>query len=325
MKIIKYTCLLVLPLLVVISTQYGWVFFSKNYKPHQQQIEKLKPLADELKSHVVYLSETCGNRDIFNDYDNLNKAADYISQELNSYGYEVQYQEYKVSGKVVKNIYVIKQSSKPDTETLIIGAHYDTYSNPGADDNASAVAGNLALAKRLSNVETDSNLNFVFFVNEEPPFFHSQAMGSVVYAKALKAQGTKVKGAIILEMIGYYSQDWFSQKYPVLIGPFFPNKGNFIAFVSNFDSNTFLKDIKNKFIKRSNFPMRTLVAPSFVNGVDFSDHWSFWQEGYPAIMITDTAFMRNKNYHQPTDTPQTLNYQAMSEIIKALSKTISDK
>lgn len=323
-KMIKLILISLISFGVINSTRIGWILWSKSFNPVIAQKEKLSPLANELKNHVVTLSHNIGSRDIINNYENINKSAEYITKELSGYGYDVQFQNYPVYNRQVKNIFVIKKSPRPDAKTLIVGAHYDTFSNPGADDNTSAVAGVLALAKKFSKVKTNINIHFVLFANEEPPFFQTEAMGSMVYAKSLKQKNIAVKGAMVLEMIGCYSNKWFSQTYPVLIGPFFPNKGNFIAFVSNFESINFLRQIQGYFFKNSVFPSRSLAAPSIVNGVDFSDHWSFWQQGYPAIMVTDTAFLRNKNYHKQTDTYEKLDYTAMAEIINGLEKTISE-
>jgi hypothetical protein len=213
--ILRFFLVLILTVCVISATRFGWIFWAGSYNSQKADHE----LAEELKRHVVRLSSDIGDRNAADNYSNLKKAVGYITKEFSRYGYDVKHQKYSVYGKEVKNIIAVKSSDSPDAQTLVVGAHYDTYYNPGADDNTSAVAGVLALARMLYDEKLSLNIHFVCFVNEEPPFFHTDAMGSMIYAKMLKRNNTSVKGAVILEMIGYYSDKWFSQKYPVLLGP----------------------------------------------------------------------------------------------------------
>jgi len=282
-------------------------------------------LAEKFKRHVYKLSHEIGDRS-HEKYDKLDEAARYITKEFESFGYEVEFQAYSAREKVFRNIIVTKPgtpgSEKAD-EILVLGAHYDTYGNPGADDNASGVAGLLEMARIFHGRETGRTIKFVAFVNEEPPFFKKKHMGSRVYTKAAKKNGENIKGAFILETIGYYSNERNSQHYPPGFGFFFPNKGNFIGVVGNFKSVKFVKNIVSSFKKGTKFPVEWIVAPSLVIGVDYSDNWSFWQEGYPAVMITNTAFYRNPHYHKATDTYDTLNYESAAEVVKGVSATLT--
>ena len=206
-------------------------------------------------------------------------------------------------------------------EVILLGAHYDTCFNPGADDNASGVAGLLELARLVANRETDRTVEFVAFVNEEPPNFKSDNMGSRIYAMKAKAEKKNIAMVIILESIGYYSQN---QKYPVFLGPFLPHKGNFISVIGNLYSKLLVNKVKSVFKKYSGFPVESAALPTFISGIDYSDHWSFWQEGYPAVMITDTAFLRNHNYHKQSDRADTLNYEKMAYVIEGFSCALMD-
>jgi Zn-dependent M28 family amino/carboxypeptidase len=278
--------------------------------------------AANLKEHVVMLSHKIGDRNIV-AYEKLTKAADYITGQFEKYGYKVEFQTYEVDGKPVKNIIATKLGTKKPKEQIIVGAHYDTCANPGADDNASAVAGLLELARLMTDQPTGRTIKFIAFVNEEPPFFKTKNMGSMVYAQQAKARGDNIKAVIILEMIGYYSDKPNSQKYPPFFGRFYPDKGNFIAVVGNFASKPLVKKITNLFQQSSSFPIESIATFTFIPGIDWSDHWSFWQYGYPAIMITDTGFYRNPNYHKQSDTYETLNYENIAEVVVGLQGVLT--
>jgi len=278
-------------------------------------------LVERLRSHVYKLAHDIGDRSVFN-YEKLEETAEYIIEQFKSFGYDVELQDYTVSGKKVNNIIALKKGIKKPEEIIIVGAHYDTCFNPGADDNASAVAGLLELARFTYDKQTQRSIKFIAFVNEEPPFFKTERMGSRVYARAAKARADKIKAVLILEMIGYYPDKLFSQRYPPIYGLFYPNKGNFIGVIGNFSSWRLGRQIVSNFKEHTQFPIELAIAPSFVPGVDFSDHWSFWKEGYPAVMITDTGPYRNPYYHSGSDTCEKLNYESMAEVVNALSKVL---
>ncbi len=279
-------------------------------------------LSELLRSHVYRLSHEIGDRNLF-EYAKLDEAAAYIAGEFEEYGYRTELEEFPVSGKTARNIIARKVGAGKPDEVIIVGAHYDTCYNPGADDNASAVAGLLELARSFAGEETGRTIKFIAFVNEEPPFFKSEKMGSRVHARNARARGEKIEAALILEMIGSYSNEPNSQKYPPLFGPFFPNRADFICVVGSFRFRSLVKKVGAIFKEHSDFPIETIAAPAFVPGIDFSDHWSFWKENYPAVMITDTAFYRYAHYHQPTDTYEKLDYKSMAAVVEGLKYVIA--
>mgnify|MGYP001559127943 FL=1 len=304
--------------LIVEATTFGWNIF----KPATIIASKDRQLPARLKGHVYKLSLEIGNRNIFN-YSHLEQAAEYITSQLESYGYDVQFHKYFINNKETKNIIVTKVGEKKPGEIIVVGAHYDSYFNPGADDNASGVSGLLELSRFFKNQISDRTLRFVFFANEEPPFFKTEYMGSRVYARQAKKSKEDIKAVIVFDSIGFYSNRIFSQRYLPLTGIFFPNKANFISVISNFRNRQFVAVITKSFKKNSKFPIES-VAFDFIPAVDFSDHRSFWKEGYPAVMISDTAFLRHGNYHQNTDTWDKLNYEYFASVIEGFSSVIID-
>lgn len=319
-KIGKLILVAIITLLVVKVTTFGW-------RPSGPAVfipeKKLLPLAENLKGHVTVLSHEIGDRSVYR-YDQLDKAERYITVRLMSYGYTVEFQKYTVSGREFKNIVATKQGTAYPYEYVLVGAHYDTCFNVGADDNASGVAGLLELARAFSKQEVKRSIKFVAFVNEEPPFFKTGAMGSMVYARAARAKDEDIIAVLILESVGYYSHKPYSQRYPPLLGLFLPNKGDFIGLVGNFPSQWLLTSVASNFRIHSSLPMEALTLPAFIPAVTFSDHYSFWKEGYPAVMITDTAFYRNPNYHKDSDSYETLDYQAMAELVNGLKGVLEE-
>ena len=311
-------CVLVVAVLIYLST-YGWL---PNHSIRKYELTSLEiDTRDYVKEVVHHLAEDIGTRN-YEHYEALDETKDYIVAEFERFGYETELQSYSTRNKTFSNV-IAKKSHIRGEEPIIIGAHYDSCFNPGADDNASGVAGILALARLFSQEKSVAPIIFVAFVNEEPPFFRTNSMGSIVYSNSLKQNGVEIKGAVILEMIGDYSEGLFSQKYLPLLGPFYPNRGNFIGVVGNSNSSRLVRGLKEGFKKSTRFPICTLIAPASIPGVSYSDHWSFWQEGYPAVMVTDTAFLRNRNYHKQSDLPATLNYEYMSVVLNNLKEAIA--
>lgn len=280
-------------------------------------------LIENLKRHVYVLSQKIGERSLFT-YSKLTQAQDYISEQFKSLGYEVVLDSYKVDGKLSNNIIVTKKGSLKADEIVIAGAHYDSCFNPGADDNASGVAVLLELARLLKGTQTRRTIRLIAFVNEEPPFFHTPQMGSYIYAQRARKRGDDIKAVLIFEMVGYYSDKPNSQRYPPLMGPFYPNRGNFIAVAGNFSSGELVKRVVRSFKKTSDFPIESVATFEFVPGIDFSDHWSFWRQGYPAVMITDTSFYRYPHYHSSLDTHEKLDYANMAELTKGFLGVIRE-
>ncbi|MGD9015435.1 MAG: M28 family peptidase [Candidatus Omnitrophota bacterium] len=311
--------LLIFLVILKIST-FGWQGLFSGASSH---LPKNHELVSRLKAHVVKLSGDIGERSVFR-YPQLQEAANYIIGQFENLGLEVEFQEYSLYGKQVGNVIAKKRGRESPEEVVILGAHYDTCFNPGANDNASAIAGLLELARRLSQQEHRRTIKFIAFVNEEPPFFKSEDMGSFIYARSAKQRGEVIKAVLILEMIGFYSDKPFSQKYPLLIGPFYPNRANFIAVVGNLANRQLVKQVYHYFKRNSQFPIRRAVLFDFIPGVDFSDHWSFWKMGFPAVMITDTAFYRYSHYHSNSDTFEKLDYQGMAGVVDGLGAVLQE-
>jgi Zn-dependent M28 family amino/carboxypeptidase len=202
---------------------------------------------------------------------------------------------------------------------VLVGAHYDSVmGSPGANDNASGVAALLEISAFFASTITDRTVRFVAFVNEEPPFYHGGRMGSLVYARAARKRGDDIRAMFSLETIGYYRDEPGSQSYPPLFRFFYPKQGNFVAFVSNLRSRGLLRESVSAFRKHSDFPVEQVATLSIVPGVSWSDHSSFWKNGYRAVMVTDTAFYRYSHYHTPHDTPKKLCYPAFGRVTAGL-------
>ncbi len=276
----------------------------------------------KLKEHVEFLSNISPARS-YENIQSLDTTSEYIENEFIKYGFSPKHQTYEVEGKQYHNIIV--SYGTPNAPVLIIGAHYDVCGEqPGADDNASGVASLLSLAQKISQLkpELSFRVDFVAFTLEEPPFFRTNNMGSYIHAKSLKENNEKVLGMVSLEMLGYFSSEEKSQNYPLfLMKLFYPSEGDFIAVVSNYKSRSLVTHFKN-YIGEASINVEKLCAPSFLPGVDFSDHKNYWKFGYKAIMVTDTSFYRNPNYHMITDTPDTLDFSKMSEVTNGIYNAI---
>ncbi len=278
--------------------------------------------SQQLRSHVVALAETIGERNVFRPRA-LEEAARYIESEWRGQGYAVSSLAYRVEGVESRNLEVTAPGSGDGGEILLIGAHYDSVlGSPGANDNASGVAALLELSRRLSGARTRHSLRFVAFVNEEPPFFYWDQMGSMVYAKAARKRGDEIALMLSLETIGYYSRRAGSQRYPPFLGFFYPDRGDFIGFVSNLRSRRWLRRAVAAFRAGSDFPMQSVAMFEFVPGIGWSDHLSFWRQGYPALMVTDTAPYRYPWYHRAEDTPEKLDYESLARVTEGLYRMI---
>ena len=259
----------------------------------------------------------------------LERAAVYIENTLEKAGYTPSRQEYTAAGQQVRNIEVavanVVKGKRPE-RIFIVGAHYDSAEGaPGANDNGSGTAAVLELARLLKTMRPASGteVRFVFFVNEEPPFFLGEEMGSMRHAAELKRQGLAVEGALVLETMGYYSDKPGSQQLPPGLDGQYPDTGNFIAFVGTMESSALVRQALAAFQGASDFPAQGLAAPAHTMGVTLSDHASYNRHGYPALMITDTAFMRYPYYHTAQDTPDKLDYESMARVVEGLAKTIA--
>ena len=288
--------------------------------------EKSLTTAAALEKYVVHLATTIGERNL-RTYDKLNEAADYIEAEFKSYGYKPARQTYQVHGKDCYNIDVeIKGTRLPD-EVIIIGAHYDSVvGTPGANDNGSGTAAMLLLAKHFANSAPERSLRFVAWTNEEPPYFQNRGlMGSWVYAEKCRVEKQDIKAVLSLETMGYYTDAEDSQKYPAPLDMLYPSTGNFVGFVSNIKSRGLQREVIKTFRKHAKIPSEGASLPDALPGVGWSDHWSFWQEDYAGLMVTDTAPFRYPHYHQPTDTPDKVNFPEMAKVVEGLKFVVMDQ
>jgi Zn-dependent M28 family amino/carboxypeptidase len=275
-----------------------------------------------LKEWVEYMALEIGRRPATRP-DLLRKAAERISKQFQSLGYRVTEQAVPYRRTFHTNVIASPQDENnpdPSRKLLVVGAHYDTVSrSPGADDNASGVAGLIELARLLAD-NPPPGIRIIAFCPEEPPAFQTKTMGSYVYARSLKQNKVRLKGMICLEMIGYFSDTPKSQSYPLpFMNTIYPDEGNFIALVGNIRSIKWTRRVRNAFRQGTDLPAETLNGPSLIAGINFSDHWSFNKFGYPAVMVTDTAFYRTPHYHLPSDLPDTLDYTRMAQVINGLA------
>jgi len=269
-----------------------------------------------LRTHVYELAGKIGEHNVFHP-DALHAAEAYITNEWQQQGYEVRKQTYTAQDVECANLEITRAGNS--TDVILIGAHYDSvFGSPGANDNGSGVAALLELSRLIQDVAPETSLRFVAFVNEEPPFFFWPSMGSMVYAKAARQRGDPIRFMISLETVGYYRHQRCSQTYPPLLKHFYPDTGNFIAFVSNLRSRHILRDCVQAFSSATDFPVQSIAAPAIVPGVSLSDQLAFWRHGYKALMITDTAFYRYPYYHTARDTPDKLDYEPFAEMTNGL-------
>jgi len=325
--------------------------------PGESYSQKFKELNKEervilqsLKNHIGFLAGTLGERNMFVPK-NLKSATAYIDKSFRAQGHKVSSHEYILQKgfsrhtivmdffrgifpsnfpagskePVATNIEVEIPGNVYRDEIILVGAHYDSViGSPGANDNATGTAGLLEIGNLLSGKKLKRTIRLVAFVNEEPPFFATKNMGSYVYAQRSRERGENIQGMISLEMLGYYSTQKGSQKYPFPLGLFKSDTGNFIAFVSNLSSKTLLNDFIKRFRNLVEFPSDGVAFPQIIPGISWSDHRSFWKFDYPAIMVTDTAFFRYPYYHSREDTPDKICYDHMARVVSGLSKVIED-
>ncbi len=306
--------------------------------PPLEQEQRL--LAERLREHVVMLGEKIGERNIWLPQQ-LEASANYIDQTFTGIGYRVSSQRFDIdglshgvaagavsSGPVrleVRNLEVELEGTRLAEEIVLLGAHYDSVmGSPGANDNGSGVAALLELGRLLRGQGLDRTVRLVAFVNEEPPFFQTAEMGSRVYAARTRGRGERMTAMFSLETIGFYTDEPASQHYPPPLGFFYPDTGHFIGFIGNISSRALLRRSLASFRRRAAFPSEGAALPGWVMGVSWSDHWSFWQQGYPALMITDTAPFRYPHYHTRQDTPDKLDYDRLARVVSGLALMVQD-
>jgi hypothetical protein len=270
-----------------------------------------------LEAHVRLLSGGHSPRDAAHP-EGMDAAAAYVRGEFEHTGGAVWEQPFDVGGQTYRN--VIAAFGPESGETVVVGAHYDTAGPlPGADDNASGVAGLIELAHLLAKSPPRLRVELVAFALEEPPFFRTRHMGSAVHARGLREKGTRVRAMISLEMIGYFSDREGSQHLPSpLLKALYPTRGDFISVVGKMDQGPLARAVKKAMLAATPLPVYSVNAPRAIPGIDFSDHMNYWEAGYDAVMVTDTAFLRNPNYHTRRDTPETLDYGRMAMVVRGV-------
>jgi hypothetical protein len=275
-----------------------------------------------IKSHLTAITKT-GKFRTYKNIDQLNKTAEYIKTVFSQYSDSIFTQEYSVNGQVYKN--VICSFGIENKKRIIVGAHYDVCNNQeGADDNASGVVGLLELSRLLKGQKLNQRIDLVAYSLEEPPYFRTEFMGSYIHAKSLVDNKTEVYGMISLEMIGYFKDEKKSQSYPIgLLSLFYGNKGNYITLVKKFGAGQFTRNFCRKYKSTKVIRTKKFTAPPVLPGIDFSDHLNYWKFGFSALMLTDTSFFRNKNYHEPTDTMETLDIKRMAKVIDGVFSTLT--
>ena len=292
--------------------------------PLQPLSEDEVSLCDRLKADVGALAGMIGERNL-KHYKALESAADYIRSSFQQSGYDVAEQEFSVDGKTVRNLEVRIDGSRRIDELVIVGAHYDSvYGSPGANDNATGVAALLEMARSFRKQTPARTVRFVAFVNEEPPYFQTDNMGSRVYARRCREHVENVTAMLSLETIGCYSDAENSQIYPFPFKLFYPTRGNFLGIVGNTSSRSLVRKSIRNFREHAEFPSEGIAAPGGLTGIGWSDQWSFWEEGYPGAMITDTAIFRYQHYHKMADTPDKIDYDRMTRVVAGLTYVLAE-
>jgi len=323
----------VILLIVLILAALPFLVVAQPTMTRQRKQDKaMQSKAINLKEHVYTIVEKFPDRS-YKNIAMLDQTAEYIYGEFAKYSSDVVYEPFKVRDFVGEKytqyqnvIATFEGTQGKEGEVIVVGGHYDTYAgHAGANDNTSAVASLIELARLLSLYPPKSNVQIVSYCLEEPPFFATQKMGSFRHAQNLKYANKKVKLAVVMDMIGFYSEARESQKYPLSIMKlFYPNRANYISIVGNLSLQNiyYTRLVKNAFKQSSNLPVYSINAPALIPGIDFSDHRNYWKFDYPAVMITDTAFYRSENYHTPNDTPDTLNYENMAKVTDGIFELI---
>jgi hypothetical protein len=320
-RIVRVMLVVLIVALLLLMGLWFWVtqpLFSSATPNQQRTVDPAR-----LQAHVHKLSVEVSARDQ-SHVENLDRVATYIKDEFSQFTASVSEQPYRVQGKSYRN--VIAQFGPETEERIIVGAHYDAAGPlPGADDNASGVAGLIELARLLGQQQPPLRIELVAFTLEEPPYFGTKGMGSSVHAESLRQQNVRVRAMFSLEMIGYFSDAPNSQRFPgSVLSAFYPSTGNFISVVGRLGDWSLVRRTKAAMRSASPLPVYSINAPTLVSGVDFSDQLNYWHAGYSAVMITDTAFYRNSNYHTAQDTEEKLDYKRMAMVVEGVHAAVVD-
>ncbi len=292
-------------------------------KPEALEAAELEA-RDRLRLHVEALATEIVARHT-GDPEALEDAASYLREYWIGLGYAVAEQEYVADGVTVRNLEVELRGSELPDEIVLVGAHYDSaHGWSGADDNASGVSALLELSRSFSmRPAPRRTLRFVAFTNEEPPHFQQETMGSLVYAKRSKERGEDICAMLSLETIAYFSDEAGSQQYPRPLDLFYGDRGNFIGIVGDTSARSLVHDVIASFREHASVPSEGIAAPTSIPGIGWSDHWSFSEQGYPAVMITDTAPFRNPHYHKPSDTADTLDFETLTRVVRGVEFVVT--
>ncbi len=291
--------------------------------PLPEMTPQQRALEAALRKDVQALAGEIGDRNLYRLAE-LGKAADFIDAQLRAAGYSVTRETFSADKKQFQNLIAEKRGVARPEEIVIVGAHYDTCSNPGANDNGSGVAAMVAIARDMAGRSPQRTVRFVAFANEEPPYFQTEEMGSRVHARNCRKRGDRIVAMLTPETIGCYKDAPGSQKLPYPFGALYPSTGNYIAFVGNTASRSLIRRCVGTFRRAEPFPSEGGALPEFIPASGLSDQWSFWQEGYPGLMVTDTAFFRYEYYHAAQDTPDKLQYDRMARVVEGLSAVVRD-
>lgn len=273
-------------------------------------------LSAALRRDIEVLAIEIGERNLERHPAGLRQTADFVRRRFADLGYLATSEDFVAAGTTCSNIVAELPGRDPGQPILLVGAHYDTVAgSPGANDNGSGVAAMLAMARHFAASKTDVALRFVAFCNEEGPYFGTDEMGSLVHARGCRARGEQLELMLSLETMGYFSTTAGSQMFPAdELARLFPSIGNFLAFVGNANSQGLVERVLGSFRRHSEFPAEGIVLPQEIPGVAWSDHWAFWEQGFPALMATDTAMYRYKHYHTPQDTADKVDYDGLARV-----------
>lgn len=294
--------------------------FSGPLPPLTQEEEEVR---DRLKQHIEMLAGEIGERNLW-QYEALERSAAYIETKLKEAQYQPADQFFEVKRKKVRNLEAEVAGTESD-EIVLVGGHYDSvHSCPGANDNGTGAAAVLEMARLLAGRRFRRMVRFVAFVNEEPPFFQTGNMGSLMYARRCRERNEKIVAMFSMETIGYYSDAVRSQRYPFPFSFFYPDTGNFIAFVGNAGSRNAVREAIRSFREHTSFPSEGAAVPGGLPGIGWSDHWSFWKCGYPGVMVTDTATFRYPHYHLDSDTPDKVDYDRTARVVVGMTRVVAE-
>jgi len=297
----------------------GLMVIQPTFVHYPETTKTVDPL--RLRNHVEVLAVEHAPRN-YMQQEKLNACAGYIQSQFQQSGGRVSEQAFEVMGRTYKNIAC--SFGPTNGVRIVVGAHYDVCGeNPGADDNASGVAGLIELAHLLAHTDLEQPVELVAFTLEEPPFFSSDDMGSAHHAARLRKDGVDVEVMICLEMIGFFRDEPGSQHFPSLVlRMLYPDEGNYIAVVGGFSDRKQIRMMKASMRGATDLPVHAMCAPRAYGGMDLSDQRNYWSRGYNAVMVTDTAFFRNSNYHRLSDTPDTLDYERMAKVVRGVYEAV---